>query len=71
MCVSIGPLWDGETNPYRAGEAEQNRAREREEGRQEKRRKQLGSIEGKLMAHLILSALLLCKALEREGNLLK
>lgn len=43
----------------------------KKEGRQEKRVKQVGTIERRLIAHLILSVLLLCKGLQREGNPLK
>lgn len=41
------------------------------EGRSKKRGKQRGSIERKLMAHLIPSAFLLFKGLWREENTLK
>lgn len=67
MCVSTGPLWHRQKkeNAYRAVDSEQNAASKRKEGknRGEKRVKQVGSIERKLTARLILSALLLYKRL--------
>lgn len=70
LCVPSGPLTsEDRTAPTQEGE--QNWADKIKEGRLEKRGKQQGSIEWKLMAHLIPSAFLLFKGLWREEKTLK